>query len=85
MWITGLVGMATKYAEAVLAVKYRVVDEKGEMNGGPMYYISKGLNMPWLGTIFAIFASVAAFGIGNMVHPTQWPMPCKQPIRFLLW
>ena len=46
MWITGLVGMATKYAEAVLAVKYRVVDENGEMNGGPMYYISKGLNMP---------------------------------------
>ncbi len=68
MWITGLVGMATKYAEAVLAVKYRVVDENGEMNGGPMYYISKGLNMPWLGTIFAIFASFAAFGIGNMVQ-----------------
>ncbi|MFH0785932.1 MAG: sodium:alanine symporter family protein [Pseudomonadota bacterium] len=68
MWVTGLVGMATKYAEAVLAVKYRVVDENGEMNGGPMYYISKGLNMPWLGTIFAVFASVAAFGIGNMVQ-----------------
>lgn len=68
MWITGLVGMATKYAEAVLAVKYRVVDENGEMSGGPMYYISKGLNMPWLGTVFAIFASVAAFGIGNMVQ-----------------
>lgn len=68
MWITGLVGMATKYAEAVLAVKYRVVDENGEMSGGPMYYISKGLNLPWLGAIFAIFASVAAFGIGNMVQ-----------------
>lgn len=68
MWITGLVGMATKYAEAVLAVKYRVVDEYGEMSGGPMYYISQGLKMPWLGTIFAIFASVAAFGIGNMVQ-----------------
>jgi AGCS family alanine or glycine:cation symporter len=68
MWITGLVGMATKYAEAVLAVKYRVVDENGEMSGGPMYYISRGLKMPWLGTIFAIFASVAAFGIGNMVQ-----------------
>ena len=68
MWITGLVGMATKYAEAVLAVKYRVVDENGEMSGGPMYYISKGLNLPWLGVIFAIFASVAAFGIGNMVQ-----------------
>ncbi|TKB26157.1 sodium:alanine symporter family protein [Desulfopila sp. IMCC35006] len=68
MWITGLVGMATKYAEAVLAVKYRVVDEKGEMCGGPMYYISQGLKMPWLGTVFAVFASFAAFGIGNMVQ-----------------
>ncbi len=68
MWVTGLVGMATKYAEAVLAVKYRVVDEHGEMSGGPMYYLSKGLKMPWLGTIFAICASVAAFGIGNMVQ-----------------
>lgn len=68
MWITGLVGMATKYAEAILAVKYREVDSNGEMCGGPMYYISKGLNMPWLGTIFAVFASVAAFGIGNMVQ-----------------
>jgi len=68
MWITGLVGMATKYSEAILAVKYRVQDENGEMSGGPMYYISKGLNMPWLGAVFAVFASVAAFGIGNMVQ-----------------
>ena len=68
MWITGLVGMATKYADAILAVKYRVVDENGEMSGGPMYYISRGLNLPWLGAIFAVFASVAAFGIGNMVQ-----------------
>ena len=68
MWITGLVGMATKYAEAVLAVKYRVVDENGEMSGGPMYYISQGLKLPWLGVVFAVFASVAAFGIGNMVQ-----------------
>jgi len=68
MWMTGLVGMATKYAEAVLAVKYRVIDENGEMSGGPMYYISKGLKMPWLGSAFAICASVAAFGIGNMVQ-----------------
>ncbi|PLX68978.1 MAG: sodium:alanine symporter family protein [Denitrovibrio sp.] len=68
MWITGLVGMATKYSEAILAVKYREVDANGEMCGGPMYYISKGLNMPWLGTIFAIFAAAAAFGIGNLVQ-----------------
>ncbi|PIE66552.1 MAG: sodium:alanine symporter family protein [Desulfobacterales bacterium] len=68
MWITGLVGMATKYAEAVLAVKYRIVDENGEMSGGPMYYISKGLNLPWLGAVFAVFAAFASFGIGNMVQ-----------------
>lgn len=68
MWITGLFGMATKYAEAVLAVKYREVDDDGTMSGGPMYYITKGLNLKWLGSIFAVFASVAAFGIGNMVQ-----------------
>ena len=68
MWITGLVGMATKYSEAVLAVKYRETDRLGTMSGGPMYYISKGLGWKWLGVLFAIFASVAAFGIGNMVQ-----------------
>jgi AGCS family alanine or glycine:cation symporter len=68
MWITGLVGMATKYGEAVLAVKYRKTDEAGTMSGGPMYYIANGLGWKWLGLVFAIFASVAAFGIGNMVQ-----------------
>ncbi|PJB00522.1 MAG: sodium:alanine symporter family protein [Ignavibacteria bacterium CG_4_9_14_3_um_filter_36_18] len=68
MWITGLFGMATKYAEAVLAVKYRIKDENGEMSGGPMYYLSRGLGIKWLGVLFAIFASIAAFGIGNMVQ-----------------
>lgn len=68
MWITGLFGMATKYAEAVLAVKYRQKDENGNMCGGPMYYLSKGLGLKWLGIIFAIFAAIAAFGIGNMVQ-----------------
>lgn len=68
MWMTGLVGMATKYAEAVLAVKYRVTDGAGEMCGGPMYYISRGLGLKWLGSLFAVFAAVAAFGIGNMVQ-----------------
>jgi alanine or glycine:cation symporter, AGCS family len=67
MWMTGLVGMATKYSEAVLAVKYR---EKGEhgMRGGPMYYISKGVGLPWLGAVFAFFTACAAFGIGNMTQ-----------------
>ncbi|WP_366922423.1 sodium:alanine symporter family protein [Metallumcola ferriviriculae] len=68
MWITALFGMATKYAEAILAVKYRIKDEKGEISGGPMYYISRGLGWKWLGTLFAVFASVAAFGIGNTVQ-----------------
>lgn len=67
MWVTGLVGMATKYSEAVLAVKYR---EKGAhgMRGGPMYYISKGVGLPWLGALFAIFTACATFGIGNMTQ-----------------
>jgi len=68
MWITGIFGMATKYSEAVLAIKYREVDKFGTMSGGPMYYISKGLGWKWLGTLFAIFAFIAAFGIGNMVQ-----------------
>lgn len=68
MWITGLVGMATKYAEALLAVKYRIVDERGEMAGGPMYYLERGLKMKWLGVLFAIFTVIASFGIGNMVQ-----------------
>lgn len=67
MWVTGLVGMATKYSEAVLAVKYREQGQHG-MRGGPMYYISKGAGLPWLGTLFAIFTVCAAFGIGNMTQ-----------------
>ena len=68
MWITGLFGMATKYSEALLAVRYREVDKLGTMSGGPMYYLSRGLGMKWLGIIFAFFTSIAAFGIGNMVQ-----------------
>lgn len=68
MWITAIFGMATKYGEAVLAVKYRIVDEKGEMAGGPMYYIERGMGVKWLAVLFAVFASVAAFGIGNIVQ-----------------
>ncbi|CAG0949061.1 Amino-acid carrier protein AlsT [Methylophilaceae bacterium] len=67
MWMTGLVGMATKYAEAVLAVKYREEGPHG-MRGGPMYYIAKGAGLPWLGTLFAVFTALAAFGIGNMTQ-----------------
>jgi AGCS family alanine or glycine:cation symporter len=68
MWMTAAVGMATKYAEGVLAVKYRVVDANGEMAGGPMYYLERGLGQKWLGVLFALFGSIAAFGIGNLVQ-----------------
>jgi len=67
MWMTGFVGMATKYAEAVLAVKYR---EKGEhgMRGGPMYYLANGAGLPKLAWFFALFTALATFGIGNMTQ-----------------
>ncbi|OFZ18479.1 MAG: transporter [Bdellovibrionales bacterium GWB1_55_8] len=68
MWVTGLVGMATKYSEAVLAVKYRTKDRNGNMCGGPMYYIEQGLGWKWLALAFAVFAVIASFGIGNMVQ-----------------
>lgn len=70
MWMTALVGMATKFAEAVLAVRYREVDEDGNYVGGPMYYIKNGMGArwAWLGTCFALFAGFAGFGIGNMVQ-----------------
>lgn len=70
MWMTALVGMATKYAEAVLAVKFRETDERGKHVGGPMYYIKNGLgdNWRWLAVCFALFAGIAGFGIGNMVQ-----------------
>ncbi|MDJ0805569.1 MAG: sodium:alanine symporter family protein [Gammaproteobacteria bacterium] len=70
MWCTALVGMATKYAEAVLAVRYREVDEDGNHVGGPMYYIKNGLGQGWvwLGTLFAVFGALAGFGIGNTVQ-----------------
>jgi alanine or glycine:cation symporter, AGCS family len=72
MWVTGLVGMATKYSEALLSVRYRVTNERGEQAGGPMYYLSEGIR--WkplgrtLGWVFALFTACAAFGIGNMVQ-----------------
>ncbi|MGF1455767.1 MAG: alanine/glycine:cation symporter family protein [Alphaproteobacteria bacterium] len=70
MWVTALLGMATKYSEAVLAVKYREVDASGRYLGGPMYYIRNGLGprFAWLGAAFALFAMIAAFGLGNMVQ-----------------
>jgi AGCS family alanine or glycine:cation symporter len=70
MWMTALFGMATKFCEATLAVKYREVTPDGKFVGGPMYYIKNGLgpNWKWLATLFAIFGTVASFGIGNMTQ-----------------
>jgi AGCS family alanine or glycine:cation symporter len=68
MWLTGVFGIATKYAEAVLSVKYRVVTPAGTMAGGPMYVLQRGLHAKWLGVVFACLTAVAAFGIGCMVQ-----------------
>lgn len=68
MWVCALIGMATKYAEAILAVKYRIVDKKGEMCGGPMYFIEHGLGWRWLASSFALFGAIAALGGGNMIQ-----------------
>ncbi|MEM8561018.1 MAG: sodium:alanine symporter family protein [Pseudomonadota bacterium] len=70
MWITALVGMATKFAEATLAVRYREQDERGVYSGGPMYYIRNGLGRRWhwLGFLFAVFGALAGFGLANTVQ-----------------
>jgi AGCS family alanine or glycine:cation symporter len=68
LWVSGLLGMCTKFAEIVIALYYREPDESGAMRGGAMYTLKKGLKLPWLGWIFALLTSLAAFGIGNMVQ-----------------
>lgn len=68
MWLTGVFGIATKYGEALLSVKYRVTTPDGRMVGGPMYVLERGMNAKWLGVIFAAFTAIAAFGIGNMIQ-----------------
>ena len=68
MWVTALIGMAIKYGEAILAVKYRMTDDRGEMCGGPMYFIEHGLGWKWLAVAFALFGAIGAFGGGNMLQ-----------------
>ncbi len=68
LWVSGLLGMCTKFAEIVIALYYREPDASGAMRGGAMYTLRKGLKLPWLGWIFALLTSLAAFGIGNMVQ-----------------
>ena len=67
-WITGVLGIATKYSEGLLAIKYREKTEDGTMIGGPMFALEKGLKMKWLAILFCIFTAIAAFGIGNTVQ-----------------
>ncbi len=78
MWICAIFGMATKFAEAVLAVKYRHILPDGTMQGGPMRYISEGLGIKWLGWLFALMGSVAAFGIGSMVQSNSVAVVLKE-------
>ena len=85
MWITAVFGMATKYAEAILAVKYRVVNSKGEMSGGPMYYIERGLNMKWLAMIFAVLGTLASFGIGSSVQSNSVASAVEQSYGVGVW
>jgi len=68
IWLTGIFGIATKYSEALLAVKYRIKNADGSMAGGPMYAIERGMGMKWLAVLFAAFTAISAFGIGNMVQ-----------------
>ncbi len=68
LWLTGVFGIATKYSEALLSVKYRIKTAGGMMAGGPMYVLERGLNQKWLALLFALFTAVAAFGIGCMVQ-----------------
>lgn len=68
MWLITLIGMSTKYAESLLALRYRVTDRNGEMAGGPMYYIEQALGWRWLAIAFALFGAIATFGGGNMIQ-----------------
>jgi len=87
MWVTALIGMATKYSEAVCAVHYREVDEKGSYLGGPMYYIKNGLGKKWLwlGFLFALFGALASFGIGNTVQANSVASALQAQFNIPLW
>ncbi|MBR5510548.1 MAG: sodium:alanine symporter family protein [Lachnospiraceae bacterium] len=77
-WLTGVFGIATKYAESLIAVKYRVKTEDGRMQGGAMYALERGLNMKWLGMIFAFLAAFASFGIGCATQVNAIATVCKE-------
>ena len=83
--ITGVFGMATKYAESLLAVKYRVRDEKGEVHGGPMYTIMRGLRWRWMAVVFAIVAGIAVLGTGNLVQSNAIAMIVNKTFSIPNW
>ena len=80
-WLTGVFGIATKYAESLIAVKYRVKTEDGRMQGGAMYALDRGLNMKWLGVIFAFFAAFASFGIGCATQVNAIATVCEENLH----
>ncbi len=84
-WLTGVFGIATKYAESYIAVKYRVKTEDGRMQGGAMYALERGLNMKWLGMVFAVLAGFASFGIGCATQVNAIATVCKQNFGIPLW
>ena len=85
MWLTGVFGIATKYSEALLSVKYRIKDDLGMMAGGPMYVLERGMNAKWLGVIFAALTALAAFGIGNMVQANSISQMLKETLSISPW
>ncbi len=85
LWLTGVFGISTKYAEGLLAVKYRIKTASGEMAGGPMYVLERGLNAKWLGIIFAAMTAVAAFGIGCMVQANSISSLASDTLNVPAW
>jgi len=85
LWITGVFGIATKYAEALLSVKYRVKNQLGQMAGGPMYVLERGLKMKWLGVLFALFTAIAGFGIGVGVQANSIADMVKNTFNIPTW
>lgn len=84
-WLTGVFGIATKYAESLIAVKYRVKTADGRMQGGAMYALERGLNMKWLGVIFAVFAGFASFGIGCATQVNAIAEVCHENLGIEPW
>lgn len=84
-WLTGVFGIATKYAESLVAVKYRVKTEDGRMQGGAMYALERGLNMKWLGMLFAILAGLASFGIGCATQVNAIATVCRENFGVPAW